>query len=208
MDNNCNVKLKIRLFPYIEDINKMKKLKIDKDSIYYISIREDADIITNIIKNLFIKNDIYVTDATAGVGGNTISFAQNFKHINSIEINKIRYSYLLNNINIYNINNVNTYHANCLDILCKLYSDVIFFDPPWGGPTYKNKKNIRLKLTNLYIEDICKNIFNDNLTKYIVMKLPLNYNLSIFNKNFNIELHKLNKMLIIVVHKIVDMHCL
>jgi len=92
-----------RLFPYI---NNISKLKIDDDSINYISIRDDANIITIIIQqhlnnfNLSSTN-IVITDATAGVGGNTLSFANNFEYVNAIEINKLRCDYLRNNIDTY-----------------------------------------------------------------------------------------------------------
>src|SRR5689334_14236202 len=84
-----------RMFPYLDDKEKLSKIKIDKDSIHYISPREYADKITNIIKqhlfklNLDVEN-ICLTDCTAGVGGNTISFALTFKSVISIEIDKLR----------------------------------------------------------------------------------------------------------------------
>src|SRR5580692_7436028 len=63
------LRMKTRLFPYINDISLIDKLKIDADSIHYISVREVADKITKIIKTYSKDKDAIITDATAGVGG-------------------------------------------------------------------------------------------------------------------------------------------
>lgn len=203
-----DIKIKTRLFPYIENVNKMKDLKIDHESICYISLREDADMITKIIKeSITLKenekfSDLYITDATAGVGGNTISFGKTFKYVNAIEIDKIRFKYLQNNIEVYNLNNVNVYNNDCLDILHRLYHDIIFFDPPWGGKNYKFQDNLKLKLSDNHIEDICIDIKNKSWTRCIVLKLPLNYDIDFLKvklNNYDMSIHTLNKMLIVVL---------
>ena len=208
LNKKLDIKIKTRLFPYIENISKMKDLKIDKESIYYISLREDAEIITDVVKDAFpLKKDetykkIYITDATAGVGGNTISFGKNFKYVNSIEIENTRFKYLKNNIQVYGLSNVNIYNENCLDILHKLYSDIIFFDPPWGGKDYKFKKNLRLELSNKNIEDVCLDIMEKKLARLIVLKLPLNYDKKFFKEklcNYTISIKELDKMMIVTI---------
>ena len=47
--NNISKKTLIKLFPYINDKQKINDLKIDNDSIHYISIRDVAENITKII---------------------------------------------------------------------------------------------------------------------------------------------------------------
>lgn len=206
--NQLDTKIKTRLFPYIKNINKMKDLKIDKESIFYISLREDAELITDFIKyNFPLKlnetfQDLCITDATAGVGGNTISFGKNFKYVNSIEIENTRFKYLQNNIKVYNLKNINTYNEDCLNIIHKLYSDIIFLDPPWGGKDYKYKTNLKLFISDKSIEDICFDIMEKKLTRLIVLKLPLNYDTNNFSNklfNFKISIKKLNKMLILTL---------
>lgn len=203
-----DTKVKIRLFPFIDNISKMQNLKIDNESIHFISIREDAHMITKFIINNFIFNeneqccDLYITDATAGVGGNTISFAKYFKYVNAIEINKQRFNYLQNNVNVYDLDNVNVFNNNCLHILDEIYHDIVFIDPPWGGKNYKNENMLRLKLDENDIETVCLNILKG--TRCVVLKLPLNYDIRYLKnilKSFNIKIKKLNKMLIILIHK-------
>ncbi len=209
---NTNKKTLIRLFPYINNKNNINDLKIDNDSIHYISIREVADIITKIIKKHIYNisniniNNITITDATAGVGGNTISFCKHFKNVNAIEINDTRYNFLVNNINVYNLKNIKLYNDNCLNVIADLYHEVVFIDPPWGGKYYKNVNKLLLKISSVKIEIIINNLLNKSITKHppklIVLKIPKNYDLSYLHnqiKSNKIFLYSLKKMYIIII---------
>jgi len=203
------IKTLLRLFPYINDKTRVEQLKIDQESLHYISLREIACMISSIIvwhlKRLNIMpKDCIITDATAGVGGDTISFGMTFKEVHAIELNEIRYEYLVNNINVYDLENVTTYNDNCMNILKYINNhDVVFIDPPWGGKTYKLYDNLRLNISDVSIEAICNMLLNhDFYPKLIVLKLPQNYDLKyLFNTvNSNlIYLHELKKMNIIVI---------
>src|SRR5436190_238493 len=110
-NDSKKIKTLLRLFPYLSDKSLANKLQIDNDSIHYISIREYAEKISSIIKlhleMINIKNeDTIITDAMGGVGGDTISFAKNFKFIYAIEIDKTRFDYLKNNTEVYNLHNI------------------------------------------------------------------------------------------------------
>lgn len=193
----------VKIFPYIENIND---LQIDEESFLFITNKDVANNISDIIiKNLKCDpNLLIITDATAGVGGNTLSFAKKFKNVNAIEISESRYKYLCNNLNIYNIKNVNTYNCNCLDILTDLNHDIIFIDPPWGGKIYKNFTKLKLTLSDMQIEDIINDLFTKSLDtlKAIVLKMPKNYDLEYFNNivKYQKKIICLDKMLIILVY--------
>ena len=209
---NTNKKTLIRLFPYINNKNNIHELKIDNESIHYISIREVAEVITDIIiKHLYSINNIninniIITDATAGVGGNTISFCKHFKTVNAIELDNQRFDYLSNNINVYNIKNILLYNDNCLNILGNLKQDIVFIDPPWGGKYYKNHDKLLLTISNIPLESIINNLLNNSITKHspklIVLKIPKNYDLLYFYNNIfsnKIYLHSLKKMFILII---------
>jgi 16S rRNA G966 N2-methylase RsmD len=210
-NNKIKQKTLVKLFPFINNKNKIDQLQIDYDSLHYISIREVAEAITSIliihIENIKLDNhDIVITDATAGVGGNTISFSDKFNKVNSIEINKQRFSYLKNNINVYGFQNIELYNDNCLNLLNKIYHDVVFIDPPWGGRKYKYKKKLLLNLSDTPLESICNDLLNENITKYppkiILLKIPKNYNLRHFYnvvQSNKIYLYNLKKMYIVVI---------
>jgi len=209
--NEIQQKTLVKLFPFINNKSKIDLLKIDSESLHYISIRDVASTITSIII-LHLRNikvdylDIIITDTTAGVGGNTLSFSNKFKFVNSIEINKERFDYLKNNINVYGLKNINLYNDNCLNIINSIKQDVIFIDPPWGGSDYKFKNKLHLYISKTKIEDICNNLMDKNITNYppklIVLKIPKNYNLYYLYNNIKsnkIYLYKLKKMFIVVI---------
>ena len=178
-----------------EDIEKSiknnKKLMITDKGLYSISKHMDAYWITqNIIE--FIKSkglntyDLNIIDGTAGIGGNTISFSKYFAKIYAIEINNVHFNVLNNNLNALSILNVNTYFDNFLNIindlnLKEIKSNIFFFDPPWGGKSYKNFKYFNLKIGKLSLYNII-NILYEKKFKYVILKAPYNLNLSpIFN---------------------------
>jgi 16S rRNA G966 N2-methylase RsmD len=163
-----------------------------------------ADLITDIISKLIGHDNITITDCTAGVGGNIFSFCNKFKHVNAIEIDKIRFDMLTNNIEIYNLQNINSYNLNCLDILFTLQQEVVFIDPPWGGKEYKAENNIKLHLGSVPIENLTNILLNNKICSYVVLKLPINYDINhiknAISEDKKIIIHKLNKMLIIIIY--------
>lgn len=196
------------LFPENGDSNLYDKLQIDYESVKYITIPDQANKITKIIddhcKKLNLNiNNLIITDATSGVGGNVISFCKYFRHVNAIEIDHNRYRFLVNNIKEYNYNNINMYCDDCLNLIFNIDSDIIFIDPPWGGDQYINENNITLKINNINIENICNNLFIQKNIKMIVLKLPRNYNIdNIYNviTNKKVYIHNVNKILIILIY--------
>lgn len=209
--------IKQKLFPSIKNNDIWEKIMIDDESVSYISVPDDAIKISKIIKQHCVMlnldpDNLTVTDATAGVGGDVISFANTFMLVNAIEKDSKRYDCLVNNIGVYKLKNVLTYCGDSLDIIYNLsQQDIVFFDPPWGGKNYKTEHSIQLMLSDTYIEDICINLFDENITMttpYIIcLKLPKNYDLKqlyekISNniKSAKIYLYNLNKMFIVIIH--------
>lgn len=202
-----------RLFPNVREKNLQYKLKIDYESIMYVTIPQYTSYINKIIiHHLNLLNlkpeDITITDIMAGVGGDTIAFAHKFKHVNSIEQNNIRYNYLANNVCAYKLDNVKLYCDDFNDIIYNLDNqDVIFMDPPWGGKNYKTKNMIQLFINDIEIEKYCKLFSNSKkikcIPKIIVLKLPTNYDIN-FMKTFidesKIYTYNLRKMLIVVIN--------
>ncbi len=207
-----NLKTVLSLFPYLRDEMKATKLKIDKDSIHLISARNYAKEISKIIDynlkriNIDPKNAT-ITDATAGVGGNTLSFAMFFNKINAIEIDKKRYEYLKNNTEVFNLNNINFFNDDSIKILNTFENhDVVFIDPPWGGKNYKKHKSLKLKLSKVPLEILVNCIFDSSWMKkvpsLVVLKLPTNYNiLHLFRNVYSnrIYFYDLKKIFILVI---------
>jgi 16S rRNA G966 N2-methylase RsmD len=203
MNNNIRLKLIKKIFPIKDDIN-IDNLQFDDVGLYSISLPKDADIICNFIKNNIqsINNtqNLIIVDGTAGIGGNTISFCNNFKNVIAFEIDETRFKILNNNLKVYNLNNVITYNLNSLDLSINIMknTDVYFFDPPWGGPNYKKHKKLTFKFNDLELNQIIINIKKINKNSYISFKLPTNFDLSIFDY-FKYKVLNLKKMLIVLI---------
>jgi 16S rRNA G966 N2-methylase RsmD len=189
-----------KFFPII-DKNLHSKLKIDEIGLYSISTPKNASIISQLIKkNINYNDNIIITDAMAGVGGNTISFSSYFYFVNSIEIDETRFNYLVSNSSLYNKENILCIKGNFFDYITKLYQDILFLDPPWGGKTYKDNLNFRIKINEEYIEDICNYIIEKGLCNMIALKLPLNYDLEYMNMiKKEIIIERMEKMLLIII---------
>ena len=188
-----------KYFPYLSK-NKHSQLKIDDIGMYSISTPKNADIISQLIKKNFFEQNIIITDAMAGVGGNTLSFASNFYYVNAIEIDTRRFNYMVSNLSLYSKDNVLCIKGNYMDLIYQIYQDVIFMDPPWGGKSYKEFEEISLEINGRSLESICEEIRINKLCKMIVLKLPLNYNLDKFSselKEFK-QVEELKKMLIVI----------
>ena len=150
-----------------------------------------AESITKDIINLFPLNyKITITDATASVGGNTIPFllTNNFKHVNIIEKDLERFNMLTSNIDI-NLNKIigtyTLFNESFLN-LKDLENDVIFIDPPWGGPDYRRENKIKLFLDNINLSLIINDLFHSNKTlKLIIVKVPKNFDLVDFKLKLN-----------------------
>ena len=101
---------------------------------------------------------------------------------------------LENNVKLYNLNNVNLINDDCKNYLNSEY-DIIFFDPPWGGPEYKTHKSLELFLGDENLINIIEKIPKN---KYIILKLPFNYNLNNL-KEYNFVLKKIRNILIVLI---------
>ena len=56
-------------------------------------------------------------------------------------------------------------------------SDVLYIDPPWGGPDYREKKELDLFLANVrldvWLEDVLSGPYRPS---FVFLKVPANYN--------------------------------
>jgi len=174
-----------------------KKLLIDDVAKYSITLPDKAQIISEIIKKnyhlVFPDDDIsqlIITDAMACVGGNTLSFSNYFNKVNANEINTTRYNYLMHNMKEYEKTNIEFYNSNYLNIIESIKQDIIFIDPPWGGPIYKSQYKIDIAIhtddeKEVKLYELIDIIFNSEKlqeTKMIIFKLPINHNIDMFNK--------------------------
>ena len=189
------------------DVSKYQLTNIGKYSIIY---PKDAQRISKIIKSFFPgRNDLVITDATANMGGVTLAFSDHFKKVNAVEILPFHCEVLRNNIKTYAPDKDVTVHCmDYLDVAHKLKQNAVFFDPPWGGPDYINKKCMELYLDEVSIVDITKALLKN--TDLVAVRVPSNYHfrnlLALTDKSYiyrfiNPSLNKLNFYMVILTKK-------
>jgi len=174
-----------------------KQLKLDTEALFSTTDQLTADKITKDILK-FIPATSRITDATACVGGSAFSFLQNFSHVIAIEYDKIRFTYLKDNIDILSKtiqpsteNTIECRNGNALTECIKQYQDAIFIDPPWGGPEYKTQQTVELYLSHLPLSEVCRQFYP--YTKYIILKVPTNFDEQTFIEHtakFMTKVHK------------------
>lgn len=175
------------LFLYRDDVDK-DKLKLTEEGLYSITRTRDAQRIIGLMKHVVgdLKKKT-ITDATGCVGGDTLHFADNYKFVHSIELNKENFEALHNNVELYKFDNV-ALHNGDSTVLFNWKTDVLYIDPPWGGPHYKESKNLDLfisdKRLDVWLEEI---LLRRNRPSYIFLKLPYNYNFNRLNFLSNVE---------------------
>jgi len=188
VSKNVNLSL---LFPPTNKPENMNKLRITNIGLYSITKPEDAKWITNkIIENVKDAKNMVITDATSAIGGNTISFARHFKEVNSIEMNPLHFEMLNNNVAVYGFKNVNFYLGDSVKVLKDLKQDIVFFDPPWGGPNYKLIKHLKLYLSKVPLGKIVNDLLRTD-TKYVVIRVPINFDYNSLLNYLKTETYKI-----------------
>lgn len=142
------------LFPKNNMIqNHYQSIRVTNVGLYSMTRREESYFITNLILHSSLRNQnrmVEIVDATSGIGGNTISFAlhPNVKKVISIEANPLHAEILAHNVKCYGYaNKVEVMSNHMMAVLPGLKdSDVIFYDPPWGGTEYRQQSMIQLGL--------------------------------------------------------------
>lgn len=182
--------------------NILEQLKLDNISNYSITPAEYAIQITEkirIITKDILKKDIsklVITEMTACVGGNIISFAKNFKFVNAIELCVERYNFLTHNLRVLELDK--NVQCICGDSLIEIANtkqinqDIIFWDSAWGGPKYKYKEVVNLYISKLPLYEACNLV--KNFCKIQVLKVPNNFNFEKFKENISLNVYEIVKL--------------
>jgi len=156
----------------------LKHFKLNEEGGFSITRPYESKQIIYFIENFINRetsiSDKIITDATACMGGDLIQFSRNFKMVNGVEIDSENFGLLIENCKIFDCQNVNLFCQDYLTIYDKLKQDIIYMDPKWGGPDYKSKETISLKMNDLELWELINLIKEKKLAKYIFIKAPIN----------------------------------
>lgn len=167
-----------------ESIKEIAKYSVTKKYERY----QIKSIMINMIKTLLKKDTrtLTITDGTAGTGSDIVNFSSFFKEVNGVEINKEMFKILEKNIKDNKVYNVNLINSDYTNIWTLLKQDIIYLDPPWGGPDYKNNKYTYLFISSIPIETFISELLKSNENLLVFLKAPLNVNLTYYKKYANI----------------------
>lgn len=163
-----------------------EQLQLDSVSLYSVTEDSIADRMSSVLAT-WLGPDAHITDATACVGGNTISFARRFAHVNAVELTHTRCDMLKHNADILDVGHkITVYEGDYIDLWSSLKQDAVFLDPPWGGPDYKRARKLDLYLGSINIATLAFTLLSWRshggeipkrpAAKLVALKLPYNYN--------------------------------
>lgn len=161
------------LFKYV-DCQIRTKLILDEEALYSTTDQITADKITHDLLK-FVSESATITDATACAGGNTYSFSQHFRRVNAFELDRDRVRILRHNMKLLGAGNVVIKHGDSYELCLGQFQDIIFIDPPWGGPSYKKHAKIALQLSGRHLANFCISISLSKVARYVALKAPVNF---------------------------------
>eukprot|EP00292_Cryptomonas_paramecium_P005412 CAMPEP_0113688518 /NCGR_PEP_ID=MMETSP0038_2-20120614/16582_1 /TAXON_ID=2898 /ORGANISM="Cryptomonas paramecium" /LENGTH=398 /DNA_ID=CAMNT_0000609345 /DNA_START=108 /DNA_END=1301 /DNA_ORIENTATION=- /assembly_acc=CAM_ASM_000170 len=172
---------------------------MDQQATYSVTVAEiakmrDKDILQD---QYNIPDNVKILDGMACVGGDSISFLYHFRHgtVISNEYDRTRYRFLTHNLNetMKHLNGTSDFsatvhfrHGSVLDMwedpLFKS-CQMLYLDPEWGGVQYKGEDKIPLKIGGEDLHDsIISALRASESLKWVVLKLPFNYDNSHISK--------------------------
>lgn len=166
-----------RYFPKVPGVDR-RKLQISPEGHYSITQPNFAwDIISIFSKYFPDLSKLTITDATGGIGGDTISFARRFKKVFVYEMNPEHCSMIRHNLKAYKLFRSDKVKLTCDDFtkhLSQVNSDLVYVDPPWGGPDKVKQAKVgelRLSMGQMDLADIVKSL-RGKKTKLVALKIP------------------------------------
>jgi len=166
------------LFPYKRGVNP-RDIQVTEEGKYSYTKREDGERTIQFIKRYMNPSKLSILDGTGNVGGDTILFGLNFEKVHSIEMNPENFKALQHNVELYKLKNVELHEGDTTVLYKDFPADVLYLDPPWGGPDYKEKKELDLSLgshrIDVFLRDSILSASAAWKPQWIVLKLPFNY---------------------------------
>jgi predicted RNA methylase len=164
-------------FPFKNGVNMGDIMLTDEGSYSYTKRADGMNTIQFLRQCIPSLHTRSVLDGTACVGADTILFSLNCRVVHGIELDDENFRALQHNVNLYELDNVHLHHGDTIHLYQP--SDILYLDVPWGGSNYKQKQNIDLYLgderVDLFLRSVISNDYGCK-PKWIVLKLPFNYN--------------------------------
>ena len=163
------------LFPWVEEGGRRRAMQLDAVAEYSVTDARTADSLSTLLLH-FLPPSATVTDACACVGGNTLSFARHFAHVQACELDHVRFTMLNTNLALTGVApSVSTLLGSYLTSLHVLRQDAVFIDPPFGGRDYELYDCTHPTLDTLSMGSLASLLFHQSRpTRIVLLKLPRN----------------------------------
>src|SRR5579872_2009402 len=196
-------------FPFRPHI-KYTSLKITPEGYYSISRPFIGNEIIRIMQDILSKDAMLkytITDVCGGNGGDSINFCTYYKFTNIIESNPLHCKVIKHNLKVYELDNYQMYCNLYDEVYDKIIQDVIYIDPPWGGPKIKNMTTVNIKLGSINIHQLVNHLATTFPTLlYIILKLPPNFDLIQYNryidKKIKVSVYNIYDSIMLIVNQI------
>lgn len=172
-------------------------LKLTPEGEYSITKRKDGEVLLRHMRSVLkTLKDKHITDLTGNVGGDTILFGLHFKKVDSIELDPTNFEALQNNVDVFGLKNVKLHQGDSTKLF-NWNTDVLYIDAPWGGPDYKQHKELDLYLGDKRVDEYVREVLaRENRPLYVFLKVPRNYK---FDRFENVEKFKIRGYYLILV---------
>ena len=137
-----------------------------------------ARLVMHIVANSAAETPSRLTvwDAFGGSGADAIAFLMTgYRRVDVYELDRARAHAISQRLKSYfdaSLYTVTTDNSMTVGKLKKY--DVVYADPPWGGPSYKNKSHVDLVVSNVRVVDWVRSI-RSVARRLLVLKLPYNH---------------------------------
>ena len=163
-------------------------VQLDDVAEYSVTDSVTADSLSALLL-AFTPAESTVTDACACVGGNTLSFARHFAHVQSCEYDRVRFDMLNHNLALLSsspvppsasplipphVPSVSTILASYLDVMAIWRQDAVFVDPPFGAD-FELHPLVHPTLAETGMGQLVRQLCQQSRpTRAVLLKLPRN----------------------------------
>lgn len=183
------------LFPDV-DRSLVGRLRMDDVALYSTTDQRSASQICDCLAELIPDPwTASVLDATACSGGSTYAFHKRFGKVEAAEVDPLRFRHLVHNLRTLGVLGLTRRETwgeyrsqgedltlRCCDAVDRLREaeahsfDVVFVDPPWGGPhVYRKAPSLRLSLSGTPLSAIVRDVLVRDVATLVALKIPANF---------------------------------
>ncbi len=167
-------------------------LRVNDEGRYSLTRPVDARAIATEIVAAARKHRVYISeivDATAGMGGDALTFLRYFRRVTAVEMKDDNFKLLQENTREQcgpiDQSRIRLLHDDYTKCFARFSAPIVYFDPPWGGPEYKTKASVSLSLSGMDISEVVRQtlritIRGHHRRRLVAVKVPNNFALAEF----------------------------